>query len=287
MTAKRHIAIATPTALGHFLEHMDMLHTILGPDTAAGVTVILMLILIEGILSVDNAAVLATMVMRLPTEQRGKALKYGIIGAYVFRGICLALASWLITVWWLEPLGGLYLLWLSWKHFSRHESVEEEGAEAVAHEGNWLYRHTLGRLGPFWSTVVAVEVMDLAFSIDNVVAAVAYVKNFPMPSKLILVCIGVFLGILTMRFAAQGFVKLMHRFHFLETCAFVVIGILGIKLLLSVPRHFLAEGHMVHDFLASKSFDLGTSILTLMIFVVPVCTHLVRSKRSAPGASDH
>jgi YkoY family integral membrane protein len=266
---------------------MDILHTILGPDPAAGATVILMLILIEGILSVDNAAVLATMVMRLPSEQRGKALKYGIIGAYVFRGICLALASWLITVWWLEPLGGLYLLWLSWKHFSRQESVEEEGAEAVAHEGNWLYRHTLGRLGPFWSTVVAVEVMDLAFSIDNVVAAVAYVKNFPMPSKLILVCIGVFLGILTMRFAAQGFVKLMHRFHFLETCAFIVIGILGIKLLLSVPRHFLAEGHMVHDFLASKSFDLGTSVLTLMIFVIPVCTHLIRSKRSAPGASGH
>ena len=80
---------------------MDLIHTILGPDPAAGVTVILMLILIEGILSVDNAAVLATMVMRLPDEQRGKALKYGIIGAYVFRGLCLALASWLITVWWL------------------------------------------------------------------------------------------------------------------------------------------------------------------------------------------
>jgi hypothetical protein len=64
--AIRHIAIATLTALGHFLAHMDLLHTILGPDPAAGVTVILMLILIEGILSVDNAAVLATMVMRLP-----------------------------------------------------------------------------------------------------------------------------------------------------------------------------------------------------------------------------
>lgn len=266
---------------------MDMIHTILGPDPMAGVTVILMLILIEGILSVDNAAVLATMVMRLPPEKRGKALKYGIIGAYVFRGLCLALAAWLITVWWLEPLGGLYLLWLAWKHFSRHESVEEEGAEAVATEGNWLYRHTLGRLGAFWSTVVAVEIMDLAFSIDNVIAAVAYVKNFPMPSKLILVCTGVFLGILTMRFAAQGFVKLMHRFHFLETCAFVVIGILGIKLLLSVPRHFLAEGHPIHDFLASKTFDLGTSVITLMIFIVPICTHLVRNKSAQRQPSGH
>jgi YkoY family integral membrane protein len=254
----------------------SLMYNILGPDPAAGLMVILILILIEGILSVDNAAVLATMVMRLPEHQRGKALKYGIIGAYVFRGLCLALASWLINIWWLEPVGGLYLLWLAWKHFTRHESVEEEGAEAVATEGNWLYRHTLGRLGPFWATVVAVEVMDLAFSIDNVVAAVAYVQKFPRPSKLVLVCIGVFLGILTMRFAAQGFVKLMHRFPFLETCAFLVIGILGVKLMLSVPRHFLPHGNPVHDFLAGKFFDLGTSVLTLLIFIIPVAVHHFR-----------
>ena len=258
---------------------MDWTYTILGPDPAAGVMVVFILILIEGVLSVDNAAVLATMVMRLPENQRGKALKYGILGAYAFRGLCLALASWLIKIWWLEPVGGLYLLWLSWKHFARHQSVEEEGAEAVATEGNWLFRHTIGRLGPFWATVVAVEVMDLAFSIDNVVAAVAYVQKFPMPSKLILVCTGVFLGILTMRFAAQGFVKLMHHFHFLETCAFIVIGILGLKLMLSVPRHFLDESNPVHQFLASKYFDLGTSVLTLLIFIVPVITHHIRTRR--------
>lgn len=236
--------------------------------------VILILILIEGILSVDNAAVLATMVMRLPAGERGKALRYGIIGAYAFRGLCLGLAAWLIEFWWLEPLGGLYLLWLAFKHFTRHESVGEEGAEAVATEGNWLYRHTIGRVGPFWATVVAVEVMDLAFSIDNVVAAVAYVQKFPMPSKLVLVCTGVFLGILTMRFAAQGFVGLMHRFPFLEGCAFTVIGILGVKLMLGIPRHLLDAGHPVRGFLASKWFDLGTSALTLLIFVVPVLVHL-------------
>jgi predicted tellurium resistance membrane protein TerC len=156
--------------------------------------------------------------------------------------------------------------------------VEEEGAEAVAAEGNWLFRHTIGRLGPFWATVFAVEVMDLAFSIDNVVAAVAYVQKFPMPSKLVLVCIGVFLGILTMRFAAQGFVKLMHHFHFLETCAFIVIAILGVKLMCSIPRHFLDESHPVHVFLASTYFDLGSSVLTLLVFIVPVTAHLLRKR---------
>lgn len=60
------------------------------------ILIILNLIIIESLLSVDNAAVLATMVMDLPKEQREKALKYGIIGAYVFRGICLVLAAWLV-----------------------------------------------------------------------------------------------------------------------------------------------------------------------------------------------
>lgn len=260
---------------------MDWTFNILGPDPAAGLMVVLILVLIEGILSVDNAAVLATMVMRLPQEQRGKALKYGIFGAYAFRGICLALAAWLITIWWLEPLGGLYLLWLAWGHFSKHLSVETPGAEAVVTEGNLLYRRTIGLLGPFWATVAAVEVMDLAFSIDNVVAAVAYVKDFPMPSKLVLVCTGVFLGILAMRFAAQGFVKLMQLFPFLETCAFIVIAVLGIKLMLSVPRHFLPVGNPVHDFLASSYFDLGTSVLTLLIFIVPIVAHRLKGAGAA------
>lgn len=260
---------------------MDWTFNILGPDPAAGLMVVLILVLIEGILSVDNAAVLATMVMRLPQEQRGKALKYGIFGAYAFRGICLALAAWLITIWWLEPLGGLYLLWLAWGHFSKHLSVETQGAEAVVTEGNLLYRRTIGLLGPFWATVAAVEVMDLAFSIDNVVAAVAYVKDFPMPSKLVLVCTGVFLGILAMRFAAQGFVKLMQLFPFLETCAFIVIAVLGIKLMLSVPRHFLPVGNPVHDFLASSYFDLGTSVLTLLIFIVPIVAHRLKGAGAA------
>src|SRR5919112_3143587 len=75
------------------------------------------LIIIESLLSVDNAAVLATMVMDLPKDQRKKALKYGIIGAYVFRGICLLFAAYLIQIWWLKPLGGFYLLFLVFNYF--------------------------------------------------------------------------------------------------------------------------------------------------------------------------
>src|SRR5690606_25152706 len=111
-------------------------------------TVILNLILIESLLSVDNAAVLATMVLDLPKDQRKKALKYGIIGAYVFRGICLLFASLLIEVWWFKPVGGIYLLMLALKYFLSKKKAEPD-PETVAEEldrkkQSWLFRKTLG-----------------------------------------------------------------------------------------------------------------------------------------------
>lgn len=229
------------------------------------------LILIESLLSVDNAAVLATMVMDLPKEQRSKALKYGIIGAYIFRGICLLFASFLIRVWWLKPIGGLYLFYLTVKFFiDKAKASDENGGEdeAVDKNQNWLYKATIGWMGQLWATVALVELMDLAFSIDNVFAAVAFSDN------ILLVWTGVFIGILAMRFVAQGFVKLMEKFPFLETAAFVVIGILGIKLLLSLYEHFFPQSSLT-EFLESPQADWATSALTVGIFIIPIISSLL------------
>lgn len=242
---------------------MDALHTVLGNDIQAGLLIILNLIVIESLLSVDNAAVLATMVMDLPKEQRSRALRYGIIGAYAFRGICLFLAGWLVKIWWLKPVGGFYLLYLTYDYF-RGKS-ENEGDQAVDKSRNWLYRSTVGALGIFWSTVALVELMDLAFSIDNVFAAVAFTDHMP------LIYIGVFIGILAMRFVAQAFVRLMEKFRFLETVAFIVIGVLGIKLLASLYTHF-DQSSALADFIDSEKMDLLVSVFTVAIFIIPVLT---------------
>lgn len=222
------------------------------------------LIIIESLLSVDNAAVLATMVMDLPHNQRDKALKYGIWGAYIFRGLAMIFAAFLIKIWWLKPLGGLYLLYLVFDYWKskREESSEEE---AIDKSSNWLYKLTVGSLGSFWATVCLVELMDMAFSIDNVFAAVAFTPN------IILVCIGVFIGILAMRFIAQWFVKLMEKYSFLETAAFIVIAILGLKLTLSLYEHFYQQSPL-STFLASHTADVGISVLTVAIFFVPILT---------------
>ena len=252
-----------------------------------------LLIVIESLLSVDNAAVLATMVMDLPPQQRAKALKYGIIGAYFFRGLCLILAGFLVSVWWLKPLGGLYLLYLVWDWWKGKQTPEKED-DLLDKKSNWIYRVTVGAIGNFWATVALVEVMDLAFSIDNVFAAVAYTPN------IIAIWIGVFIGILAMRFVAQGFVRLLEKYSFLETCAFVVIGILGVKLALSLFTHSFPcsgfarfmEGDAACNPVPGAAHstpygDILTTILTLVIFFLPVLTSLLFNfpRRQVPEAT--
>jgi YkoY family integral membrane protein len=223
------------------------------------------LILIESLLSVDNAAVLATMVLALPRRERAKALKYGIFGAYISRGICLFIASYLVKIWWLKAVGGLYLIylcanWLTTKLKQRGNEPDKKPVE------NRLYKFMSGRISSLWAAVISVELMDLAFSMDNVFAAVAFSNNI-----LIILC-GVFIGILAMRFVAQGFVKLIERFPFLESCAYLVIGLLGIKLSLSIYEH-LAPAASLTKALRSSHADWLTSAITITIFIIPIVTN--------------
>jgi len=280
------------------------------------------LIIIESLLSVDNAAVLATMVMDLPQKERDKALKYGIWGAYIFRGLAMIFAAFLLGFWWLKPLGGMYLLWLVVDQFKSKLGYGEKGSiifkilslfgimMLIQNDGtinelalwslrslaavfigyliyvfiklkeddevdgeinksnNAVYKFFHNKIGVFWSTVILVEIMDMAFSIDNVFAAVAFTPN------IILVCTGVFIGILAMRFIAQWFVKLMEKYKFLETAAFVVIAILGIKLLLSIYEHFYPLTGL-SIFLKSHTADITISVLTVSIFFIPIITSML------------
>lgn len=252
---------------------MEWLHNILGPDFADAGLIILNLILIESLLSVDNAAVLATMVLDLPENQRSKALKYGIIGAYVFRGLSLLFASYLIHIWWLKPVGGLYLLYLCFDYF-KSRSTKTKSDDTLNKNENIIYRYTFGLLGVFWATVAMVEIMDMAFSIDNVFAAVAYVENYPQPQGLYLVWIGVFIGILAMRFVAQAFVKLMEKYPFLAMSAFVVIGVLGLKLTLSFFTHIYPDA-LMSKFLDGEDTELWLSLITVLIFIAPIFSSVV------------
>lgn len=209
----------------------------------SGLIIILNLVLLEIVLSIDNAAVLSTMVNDLPKNQHKKALTYGIVGAYVFRGLALLFAVYLIQLEWLKILGGLYLVYLCISSFRNSDNPQAK-------------KFKIPFLNKFWSTVVMIEFVDIVFSIDNIFSAVAFTDNY------ILICIGVFIGILTIRFATIKLIKLLNTIPNLERIAFLVIGLLGIKLCLSA---FIIE-------LSSEFVDIIFSAITLIAFIIPFIT---------------
>ncbi|MFM6945446.1 MAG: TerC family protein [Bacteroidota bacterium] len=194
--------------------------------------IVINIILIEAVLSIDNAAVLATMVMDLPKNQQSKALQYGIVGAYVFRTIAFLCASYLMKFWWLKFLGGIYLFFLFFNWYKQKVKQKSEDENINENKSNWIYKQLNPFFGLFISTVIMVEFMDLAFSIDNIFALAAYSTN------LILLFIGSCIGILFIRFATRGFIALIAANPKMEIGAYIIIFLLAIKLLGSILVHF-------------------------------------------------
>ncbi len=229
--------------------------------TAANFLIVFNLFILESMLSIDNAAVLSLMVKDLPFHQKPKALRYGMLGAFAFRGLFLLCASWLIKILWLKIVGGAYLLYLVYGHFSHAKDTIEEGIDKD--KTKW-YLKIKQAIGPFWSTVILVEIMDLAFSIDNIFAAVAMTDN------LFLIVVGVCLGIITMRFIATKFIKLMEKHPSLETSAMIVILLLGFKLMTGGALEYLLPRSGALHIMESHAFDLSFSGVMMLIFFIPL-----------------
>ena len=181
------------------------------------------LAVLEGILSVDNALVLAILVRTLPKHQQKKALTYGIVGAFVFRFIALIFAAYLMRLAVFKLIGGGYLVYIAMKHmfFFYKEDAHLPKAKTAA---------------SFWKTVAVVELTDVAFSIDSITTAVA------MTDKLVVVWLGGILGIIFLRFAAGFFVKLLERLPRLEDLAYQLIFFVGVKLTLEGFHVELEQG---------------------------------------------
>ena len=206
---------------------------------------VITLVLLEGLLSADNALVLAVMVRHLPKGQQKRALRYGMIGAFVFRLIAVLFASTLLHYWFLKFGGGIYLLYIAISHLA---TGEEEAGERRSRFGNG-----------FWGTVIGVEVTDIIFSVDSILAAVATAEALPqalgdialftIPAvnivvdiKLMVIYIGGILGIIAMRFVAGYFLILLDRFHGLARGAYYLVGWIGLKLFLGGVSDALHPG---------------------------------------------
>lgn len=221
-----------------------------------------LLVLLEGLLSADNALVLAVLVLGLPRHQQRKALRYGIIGAFAFRVIAVLLAVHLIRVGWVKLVGAGYLLYLSYTHF-----FAKGGAEArreIKSATPWL------GLSAFWATVVKVELTDVVFAVDSILVAVA------MSPKTWVVITGGLLGIVMMRLVIGQLLVLVRKYPALVDGAFIIIAWVGVKLLLE----YLRTNGWTH-FEINKWFSFG---LIVVIFLISYA--YARKVGPAPSVDD-
>jgi YkoY family integral membrane protein len=183
-----------------------------------------MLVLLEGLLSADNALVLALLVRHLPPKEQQRALTQGLAMAFGFRAIGILAAGFIMKLWWLCGIGALYLVFLAAKHFvlrgKSHAHGMEENSSADATASGPSYRRTL----------MSVAFTDAVFAVDSILVAVALVNTSSNPDKLWLVYLGGFLGILLLRVAASIFIRLIMRYPSLDGVAYALVGWVGVKL---------------------------------------------------------
>jgi YkoY family integral membrane protein len=220
-----------------------------------------LLVVLEGLLSADNALVMAVMILGLPRPDQKKALRYGLVGAFAFRILATLLAVYLIRIDWVKLLGGAYLLYLSQHHFFASGNAEERSKPKAA-------RRWLG-LSPLWSTVVKVELVNLAFSIDSILVAVA------MTPKLWVILSGGLLGIVAMRIVVGKLLMLVRRYPSLVDAAFIIIAWIGIKLLV---EYLHLEGWIHFEINKWISFGLIAAIFSVAYLY---------ARRKGPIAESH
>ncbi|MGD0390386.1 MAG: hypothetical protein ABSC42_15690 [Tepidisphaeraceae bacterium] len=197
------------------------------------------LVVLEGLLSIDNALVLGVLAQRVEPPLRMKALSYGLIGGLLLRLAAIAAAAILLRFSILKLLGGLYLMGISVDYFLRKK------AETPSNDSPSL----MGR--GFWRTLAAIELTDLAFAADSILAAVALVGPAPPGSKTMfhpkfwVIAVGGMLGIVMMRFAAAAIAKILGRFPRLHRSAYLLVLLIGIKLLIDFAANNPNHPHRV------------------------------------------
>ena len=182
-------------------------------------TLLPILIILELLLSADNAIALASLTKTLDkAKDRSKALNIGITISLVLRILLILLSSFLLKYLFIRIFAGLYLIYLFISNifFSNGNS----------HLDNANEKNIKNNL-KFFKVVALLSVTDFAFSIDSITTAVAISDQY------ILIIIGALIGVIALRFTSEIFLRLLEYFIRLERAGYIAIFIIGIKLILN------------------------------------------------------
>lgn len=197
-----------------------MLDQFLEPPVNVGVdtlAMIVILVALEVVLSADNAIALAAIAQGLQDgKQQRQALNFGLVIAFVLRVILIVTATWVTQFWQFELLGAAYLLWLVFQYFTS-DTEDDEG-----------HHHHGARFATVWQAIPTIAFTDLAFSLDSVTTAIAISK------ELWLVILGGLIGVISLRFVAELFIRWLKEYVYLQDAGYITVGLVGLRLLIKV-----------------------------------------------------
>ena len=183
-------------------------------------TLLPILIILEILLSADNAIALASLTKSLKnSEDRTRALNIGITISLILRIFLILLSALLLKYLIIRILAGLYLIYLFFSNvILKGKNYSDEEIKKDYSNFNKIN---------FIKVVALLSVTDLAFSIDSITTAVAISDQY------ILVVTGAVIGVIALRFTSEIFLRLIEYFTRLEMAGYIAILIIGSKLILN------------------------------------------------------
>ena len=192
-----------------------MLETLLGgmfsPEWFAALSGI---ILLDLVLSGDNAILIALACKNLPEHNRGKAILIGGLGAVLIRIICTLFATGLLSLPYLEAIGGALLLYIAVKLLTDHKGESKE-TDAPA---------------SFGAAIRTILIADFIMSIDNVLSLAGVANTVPEGKWSLIIC-GLVISIPIVLFGAQFFLMLMKKIPALIYAGAALLGYTAAELI--------------------------------------------------------
>jgi len=186
------------------------------------------IIMINIVLSGDNAVVIALASRSLPPQQQKKAIIFGSVGAIVLRIVLTFFAIYLLSLPYLKLIGAALLLWIGVGLLTG----DDEEANLEGHSN-------------LIAAIKTIIVADLVMSLDNVIGVAAAAKG-----NIVLLVIGLVISIPLIIYGSTLILKLMTRFPSIITIGAGLLGWVAGKMAVSDPAlaGWMAGHHEVHTF---------------------------------------
>ena len=198
----------------------------------AELSALVQVFIVDLVLAGDNAIVVAMAVAALPAHQRVRIMIFGIAAATILRIIFAFLTVYLLQITGLMLVGGVLLLWVSWRLWNElreraQENQAEEHANEIAHGETPVRKESQQKSTR--QAITQIIVADVSMSLDNVLAVAGIAREYVW-----VLVVGLALSIAFMGLAAVFIARLLAKHHW--------IGYMGLAVIIYVAVMMIYEG---------------------------------------------